>query len=108
MYYMHSQHPSKPQWTTAGLLGLLRSTLPPADRKRALTVSQDACPPPAPFSNRQLIEIADEWRDRVCEGDAGAESVAQALELVALNRAAGKQKRIQEMGKRLSDLMRLS
>lgn len=108
MYYMDSHNSSKPQWTTAGLLGLLRSTLPPADRKRAPVASWDAFPPPERLSSHQLVEVADEWRDRSSEGDAGAESVAQALELVAMNRAAGKQKRIQEMGKRLSELMRLS
>lgn len=108
MYYMESHNFPKPQWTASGLLGLLRSTLPPADRKRALAASWEACPPPEPLTSRQLTEVADEWRDRSTEGDTGAESVAQALELVAMHRAAGKQKRIQEMGKRLSELMRLS
>lgn len=108
MYYMESHNHSKPQWTASGLLGLLRSTLPPADRKRALAASWDACPPPEPLSNRQLAQVADEWRDRSSEGDTGAESVAQALELVAMHRAAGKQTRIQEVAQRLSELMRLS
>jgi|SRR5579862_7151935 hypothetical protein len=107
MYYMDSHNFSKPQWTTSGLLGLLRSSLPAADRKRALAQSWDACPPPEPLSTRDLAEVAGEWRDRSSEGDTGAESVAQALELVAMHRSAGKQKRIQEMGKRLSELMRL-
>lgn len=108
MYYMESHNFPKPQWSASGLLGLLRSSLPPADRKRALAASWDTCPPPEPLSSRQLAKVADEWRDRSSEGDTGAESVAQALELVAMHRAAGKQKRIQEMGKRLSELVRLS
>jgi hypothetical protein len=107
MYYMEPQNFSKPQWTTSGLLGLLRASLPPADRRRALAASRDACPPPERLSNRQLVKVADQWRDRSSEGDTGAESVAQALELVARHRAAGKQKRIQEVGRRLSELMRL-
>ena len=108
MYYMESRNLPKPQWAASGLLGLLRATLPPADRERALAKPWEANPPPEPLSSRQLAEVANAWRDRASEGDPGAESVAQALELVALHRAASKQRRIDAVGKRLSELMRLS
>lgn len=104
MYYMDARNISKPQWTSAGLLGLLRASLPPSERERALAAH--ANPPPPRLDSEQLTEVASAWRDRTSFGDLGAESVAQALELVARRRAE-KHSRIQAMGKRLSDLMRL-
>ena len=107
MYYMDARNISKPQWTGAGLLGLLRASLPPSDRARAVANYVNANPPPERLDSEELTEVASAWRDRTSFGDLGAESVAQALELVARHRAE-KQSRIQAMGKRLSDLMRLS
>ncbi|MEJ8812700.1 hypothetical protein WKW77_16560 [Variovorax ureilyticus] len=104
MYYMDARNISKPQWTSAGLLGLLRASLPPTDRARA--VASHANPPPERLDSDQIAEVASAWRDRSSFGDLGAESVAQALEMVARRRAE-KQNRIQAMGKRLTDLMRL-
>ncbi|MBO9512831.1 MAG: hypothetical protein J7549_01845 [Variovorax sp.] len=97
---------SKPQWTSTGLLGLLRTTLPPSERERAVAAYTNANPPPERLDSDQLVEVASAWRDRSSFGDLGAESVAQALELVARRRAE-KQTRIQAMGRRLSELMRL-
>jgi hypothetical protein len=105
MYYMESENLSKPHWSPAGLLGLLRSTLPIVD---ATTASRDSNAPPPRLNSAQLAELANEWRNRASAGDAGAESVAQALELVASHRSHDKQKRIQAMGRRLSDLMGLN
>lgn len=106
MYYMDARNTSKPQWTGAGLLGLLRASLPSSDRARAVAAHVNANPPPERLDSDQLAEVASAWRDRTSFGDLGAESVAQALELVA-HRRSEKQKRIQAMGRRLSDLMRL-
>lgn len=106
MYYMDARNLSKPQWTGAGLLGLLRASLPPSDRARALASQVNANPPPERLDSDEIAEVANAWRDRSSFGDLGAESVAQALEMVARRRAE-KQNRIQAMGKRLSDLMRL-
>jgi len=106
MYYMDARNISKPQWTGAGLLGLLRASLPPVDRARAVASHANANRPPERLDSDDLTEVASAWRDRTSFGDLGAESVAQALELVARRRAE-KQNRIQAMGKRLSDLMRL-
>ena len=104
MYYME-QNLSKPQWTPAGLLGLLRSTLQVVDDAPA---SRDSNAPPPRLNSAQLTELANEWRHRTSDGDTGAESVAQALELVASHRSQDKQKRIQAMGRRLSELMGLN
>jgi len=106
MYYMDARNTSKPQWTNSGLLGLLRASLPPADRARAVAAYANPNPPPERMDSEQLEEVASAWRDRTSFGDLGAESVAQALELVAQRRAAEKQKRVLAMGKRLSALMR--
>lgn len=106
MYYMDARNISKPQWTSNGLLGLLRASLPPSERARAVATHVNANPPPERLDNDQIAEVASAWRDRTSFGDLGAESVAQALEMVARRRAE-KQNRIQAMGKRLSDLMRL-
>ncbi|MDM0074716.1 hypothetical protein QTH90_10010 [Variovorax sp. J2P1-59] len=102
---MESQNFSKPHWSPAGLLGLLRSTLQSVEEAPA---SRETSAPPARLSSAQLAEVANEWRHRTSDGDEGAESVAQALELVANHRSQDKQKRIQAMGKRLSELMGLN
>jgi len=105
MYYMESQNFSKPHWSPSGLLGLLRSTLQSAAEAPA---SRERIAPPARLSTAELAEVANEWRHRASDGDLGAESVAQALELVASHRSQEKQKRVQAMGKRLSGLMGLN
>lgn len=107
MYYMSARNLSKPQWTSSGLLSLLRASLPAAGRERAVAAYVDVSPPPERMDSDQLAEVANAWRDRTSFGDLGAESVAQALELVARRRAGEKQKRVRAMGKRLSALMRL-
>jgi len=107
MYYMQSRNLPKTQWTPLGLLGLLRASLPAGERTRALPAVRDESPPPEPLDSEQLSEVASAWRERTSFGDLGAESVAQALELVASRRSAEKQKRVQAAGKRLTDFMRL-
>ena len=102
MYYMESQNFSKPHWSPSGLLGLLRSTLQSVEEAPA---SRERTAPPERLSTAELAEVANEWRHRSSDGDLGAESVAQALELVASHRSQDKQKRILAMGKRLSELM---
>ena len=105
MYYMESQNFSKPHWSPSGLLGLLRSTLQSVEEAPA---SRERTAPPERLSTAELSEVANEWRHRSSDGDLGAESVAQALELVASHRSQDKQKRILAMGKRLSELMGLN
>ncbi|MDM0108967.1 hypothetical protein QTH97_28770 [Variovorax sp. J22R24] len=102
---MESQNFSKPHWSPSGLLGLLRSTLQSVEEAPA---SRESTARPGRLSNAELAEVANEWRHRTSYGDLGAESVAQALELVATHRSQDKQKRIQAMGKRLSELMGLN
>jgi hypothetical protein len=105
MYYMESENLSKPHWSPSGLLGLLRSTLQVVEEAPS---SRENSAPPAPLSSAQLSELANAWRHRTSDGDLGAESVAQALELVATYRSQDKQTRIQAMGRRLSELMGLN
>ena len=105
MYYMEFENFSKPQWSSSGLLGLLRSTLQSVDEAAA---KREVNAPPERLSSAQLTEVANEWRRRASDGDKGAESVAQALELVASRRSQEKQKRVHAMGRRLSELMGLN
>jgi len=64
MYYMDARNISKPQWTSHGLLGLLRASLPPSDRARAVAAYASANPPPERLDSDQLAEVASAWRDR--------------------------------------------
>jgi hypothetical protein len=107
MYYMQPRNFPKPQWTPLALLGLLRASLLPGDRARASAALHEEGPPPEPLDSEQLSEVANAWRTRTSFGDLGAESVAQALELVANHRAAEKRKRGQALGDRLTDLTKL-
>ncbi|MDM0001629.1 hypothetical protein QTI24_23690 [Variovorax sp. J22P240] len=102
---MESENFSKLQWSSSGLLGLLRSTLQSVDEAAA---KREVSAPPERLSSAQLSEVANEWRHRASDGDQGAESVAQALELVASHRSQEKQKRIHAMGRRLSEFMGLN
>ncbi|MBT2320965.1 hypothetical protein J7E62_01160 [Variovorax paradoxus] len=105
---MEHHNASSPQWTSKGLLELLRASLPPA-RKVPGRPAEEANPPPPRLDSRQLTETANAWRRRSAEGDEGAESVAAALEYLATRRRSqDKRARIQAMGKRLSQLMQLS
>jgi len=111
MYYMQLQKSSKPQWPPAGLLGILRASLPAAPRNQATveTVpgSLAAQRPPVPLDSNEYLEVANAWRDRTSFGDLGAESVAQALELVANHRAAQKESRLLAMRRKIAELREL-
>ncbi|WP_162565866.1 MULTISPECIES: hypothetical protein [unclassified Variovorax] len=97
---------SQLRWSSKGLLDLLRASLPPAGTGPAPV--REPRPAVERLNSRQLAELADAWRHRTAEGDKGAESVAQALELLASRRAGERRSRIQAMGQRISDLMQLS
>jgi hypothetical protein len=105
MYYMRVQATTQTQWSSKGLLRLLRATLPPAGKASAAPAF-DA--PPQRLSSDQLAELAQKWRRRSAEGDQGADSVAMALEQLAERRAMERPSRIQAVGRRLSELMQLS
>ncbi|OUL99182.1 hypothetical protein A8M77_27650 [Variovorax sp. JS1663] len=105
MYYMQVQADTQTQWSSKGLLRLLRATLPPAGKAPA-SAAFDA--PPQRLSSEQLSELAEKWRRRSAEGDKGADSVAMALEQLAERRAMERPSRIQAVGRRLSELMQLS
>ncbi|WP_345535741.1 hypothetical protein [Variovorax defluvii] len=93
------------QWSSKGLLRLLRATLPPAGKAPA-SAAFDA--PPQRLTSVQLNELAQKWRRRSAEGDQGADSVAMALELLAERRATERPSRMQAVGRRLSEFMQLS
>jgi hypothetical protein len=110
MYYMQLQKTSKQQWTPSGLLGMLRATLPPIAKNAMPTIPGmlEAIPQRLPerLDSHEFLEVANAWRSRTSFGDLGAESVAQALELVASHRSAQKQSRMQAVGRKLSGVMR--
>jgi len=95
------------RWSSKGLLELLRASLPPAGSGPGQG-SREPRPVVERLNSRQLAEVAETWRARSAEGDKGAESVAQALELLARRREGEKRTRIQAMGQRISNLMMLS
>jgi len=107
MYYMQVHTDAQVQWSSKGLLRLLRATLPPSGGRRA-RAEQELDQPPKRLSSAQLSALAQKWRRRSEEGDEGAESVAMALEQLAERRAGEKSSRIQAVGRRLSELMQLS
>ncbi|MEJ7688070.1 MAG: hypothetical protein WKG52_14395 [Variovorax sp.] len=104
---MDFENTPRAQWSSRALLDLLRASLPPAARGR-LRTPPEISPAPLRLNSQQLFEVAGEWRSRAEAGDAGAESVAAALELVATRRSQAKRTRIEAVGKRLSQLMQLS
>lgn len=64
---------------------------------------------PLPRMNaQQFLDLADQWRKRAEWGDPGAESVAEALELVAQRRTTATHSRIHAVGQRITDFMQLS
>lgn len=113
MYYMELQKTFKPLWTPASLLGMLRSSLPAASPTRAprlaATLQPAAHRPPERLGSDEFLEVANAWRSRTSFGDLGAESVAQALELVATHRSARKQGALGALGavsRKLAELRR--
>ncbi len=107
MYYMELQTPTQPKWSSKGLLSLLRATLPPA-KKAPAAGSAELNPPPARLGSRQLSDLARKWRCRSAAGDEGADSVADALEMLAERRAHAERRRLQAVSQRLSAFMQLS
>lgn len=107
MYYMQAQPNTRTQWSSNGLLRLLRATLPPAGGRRVRAESELDSPPKR-LSSEQLSALAQKWRRRSEEGDEGAESVAMALEQLAQRRIREKSTRMKAVGRRLSELMQLS
>jgi hypothetical protein len=107
MYYMQVQPNTRTQWSSNGLLRLLRATLPPAGGRRVRAESELDSPPKR-LSSEQLSALAQKWRRRSEEGDEGAESVAMALEQLAQRRIREKSTRMKAVGRRLSELMQLS
>lgn len=111
MYYMQLQKSPKTQWTPAGLLGILRASLPSGPKIAAADVPAAAVlstqRPPEPLGSNEFLEVANAWRDRTSFGDLGAESVAQALELVASHRAAQKESRLLMMRRKIAELREL-
>jgi hypothetical protein len=105
MYYMQVQADTQTQWSSKGLLRLLRATLPPAGKATATSMF-DA--PPQRLNSDQLSELAEKWRRRSADGDKGADSVAMALEMLAERRALERPSRMQAVGRRISELMQLS
>jgi hypothetical protein len=108
MYYMQHHSDSQAQWSSNGLLRLLRATLPPPGKRRARAQRAELDLPPQRLDSEQLSALAQKWRRRLEEGDQGAESVAMALEQLAERRAGQKRSRMQAVGRRLSQLMQLS
>ncbi|PSL81499.1 hypothetical protein C7T35_26825 [Variovorax sp. WS11] len=108
MYYMQHHSDPQAQWSSNGLLRLLRATLPPPGGRRARAQQPALDLPPKRLDSEQLSALAQKWRRRLEEGDQGAESVAMALEQLAERRAGEKRSRMQAVGRRLSELMQLS
>ncbi|WP_162578362.1 hypothetical protein [Variovorax sp. PBS-H4] len=98
---------TRTQWSSNGLLRLLRATLPPAGGRR-LPAGSELDSPPKRLSSEQLSALAQKWRRRSEDGDAGAESVAMALEQLAQRRGREKTTKMQAVSRRLSELMQLS
>jgi hypothetical protein len=107
MYYMQVHTNTRTQWSSNGLLRLLRATLPPSGGRRVRAESELDSPPKR-LSSEQLSALAQKWRRRSEEGDEGAESVAIALEQLAQRRIREKSTRMGAVGRRLSELMQLS
>lgn len=107
MYYMRVHTNPQAQWSSNGLLRLLRATLPPPGGRRARAQQPELDLPPKRLSSEQLSALAQKWRHRSEEGDQGAESVAMVLEQLAERRAGEKNSRMQAVGRRLSELMQL-
>ena len=112
MDYMHSSRSPQLQWSTRGLLGILRASLPSGSLHAtqppgpARAVDDD---PPEPLSVDDLGEVARNWRSQAGGDEERADTVAQALESLADYRcaAAAARSRARVMGRKLSDFMRI-
>ena len=101
------------QWSTKGLLGILRASLPARSphagrAARAPLPARAVEDPPAPLSVEELSEVAKNWRSRAGEDDGRADTVAQALESLAEHRrAVASRSRARIVGERISEFMRI-
>jgi len=104
MPYMHSTRSSQLQWSSKGLLGILRATRgEPAPRS-----SRTPEDPPTPLSAEELSEVAKNWRSRSGQDEGRADTVAQALESLAHHRrVAATRSRAQIVGQRISAFMKI-
>lgn len=112
MAYMHTPTRSPQlQWSSRGLLGLLRASLPSggADSGQRPGPARAFDDPPAPLSADDLGEIARRWRNRAAGDEERADTVAQALEQLADYRraAAVPRSRARKVGQKISDFMRI-
>lgn len=104
MPYMQPTRSSQLQWSTKGLLGILRATRG-APAPRPVRTAED---PPEPLSAEELSEVAKNWRSRSEEEEGRADTVAQALESLAEHRrAAASRSRARIVGQRISEFMRI-
>ncbi|MGO4392330.1 hypothetical protein AB4Z46_13345 [Variovorax sp. M-6] len=108
---MHSTRSPQLQWSTKGLLGVLRASLPAGSPQAGLAPrpARTVNDPPEPLSADELSELAKNWRSRPGEDEDRADTVAQALESLADHRraAAAPRSRARIVGQRISELMRL-
>src|SRR5437868_15116637 len=91
MPYMHSTRSPQLQWSTKGLLGVLRASLPPGGPQAGRTVqaprpARTVNDPPEPLSVHEVSEAADDWLRRSREDEDRAASVAQAAGSLAESR----------------------
>lgn len=114
MPYMHSTRSPQLQWSTKGLLGVLRASLPSGGPQAGRTVqaprpARTVNDPPEPLSVDELSEVAKNWRSRAGDDEDRADTVAQALESLADYRraAAAPRSRARIVGQRISEFMRL-
>ena len=114
MPYMRSTRNTQLQWSSKGLLGLLRASLPEGG-PRARRADPASGPerrledPPEPLSAEELSEVAKNWRSRAGDDEGRADTVAQALESLAEHRraAAAPRSRARMVGQRISEFMRI-
>lgn len=104
MPYMQSTRSPQLQWSSKGLLGILRATRAARAPRPERTVND----PPEPLSVEELSEVAKNWRSRAGEDEGRADTVAQALEsVVERRRAAATRSRARVVGERISQFMRI-
>jgi hypothetical protein len=101
---MQSTRSSQLQWSTKGLLGILRASRGASASRLARTVED----PPEPLSAEELSEVAKNWRSRSGQDEGRADTVAQVLESLAeQRRAAAARSRAQIVGQRISAFMKI-
>ncbi len=104
MPYMQPTRSPQLQWSTKGLLGILRAARA-SEAPRPVRTAND---PPERLSVEELSEIAKNWRSRAGEDEGRADTVAQALEsVVEHRRAAASRSRARIVGQRISEFMRI-